>query len=300
MSKHAYLLIITGHHKEVQFLLQILDDPRNDIFIHIDKKDKTANFNTYLNICKHSKVYFVKRRNVAWGSGAIGTAEMDLLKKAVVNNYDYYHLLSGTDLPVKSNDFLHNFFNKYNDKIFVECNNFLKNESEWKFNLRFQQYHLFQDWIGSKNNNLKRLDWTFCLIQKFFRINRTKKLHKTIKSGSTWFSIPNNFAHYLVQNYDQIIHFVKYTYCVDEIFIQTWLYNSKFYKNIFHNKNINQYQTNLRFYDFKNGHPRYMNTNDFKKLNKSKFLFARKFDVDKKPFLAKNIKKILNTDKILK
>lgn len=208
---------------------------------------------------------------------------MNLLKRATQGNYQYYHLLSGTCFPLKSQDYLHQFFDDNNGKIFVECNDFLLNESNWKFKLRYSQYHWFQDYIGSKNNNLKRLDWGLCLLQKFFGINRTRKLFNVIKGGSTWFSIPNDFAHYLVQNMADIKKFVKNTYCTDEIFVPTWLYNSDFYAHIYKAANVSKYNTNLRYYDFKNGHPRFLNFNDFKKLYTSKFLFARKFNVAENP-----------------
>ena len=36
--KHAYLIIAHSNLKQLQQLLLLLDDPRNDIYIHIDAK----------------------------------------------------------------------------------------------------------------------------------------------------------------------------------------------------------------------------------------------------------------------
>lgn len=40
VMKHAYLIIAHSNLKQLQQLLLLLDDPRNDIYIHIDKKSK--------------------------------------------------------------------------------------------------------------------------------------------------------------------------------------------------------------------------------------------------------------------
>ena len=33
-------------------------------------------------------------------------------------NYEYYHLISGVDLPIKTQDDIHDFFNKHKQNIF--------------------------------------------------------------------------------------------------------------------------------------------------------------------------------------
>ena len=38
MDKHAYLIIAHSNLKQLQQLLLLLDDPRNDIYIHLDLK----------------------------------------------------------------------------------------------------------------------------------------------------------------------------------------------------------------------------------------------------------------------
>lgn len=45
---------------------------------------------------------------------------MILLEMAVSHKkYDYYHLLSGQDLPIKTNDYIQNFFISHQGKEFV-------------------------------------------------------------------------------------------------------------------------------------------------------------------------------------
>lgn len=40
MKKHAYLLMVHNHEKQVEVLLSLLDNRNNDIYVHIDKKSK--------------------------------------------------------------------------------------------------------------------------------------------------------------------------------------------------------------------------------------------------------------------
>ncbi len=39
-SKHAYCIIAHNNFNQLQILIDMLDDARNDIFVHIDKKVK--------------------------------------------------------------------------------------------------------------------------------------------------------------------------------------------------------------------------------------------------------------------
>ena len=55
-DKHAYLIMAHNEFDILEKQLRLLDDYRNDIYIHIDKKVKQFNFNYYKNIVKNSNV----------------------------------------------------------------------------------------------------------------------------------------------------------------------------------------------------------------------------------------------------
>ena len=65
--KHAYLII--AHKCNITFytLLKMIDDKRNDIFIHMDKKNTNFRENDIRALIKHSDVFFTRRINVQWG-----------------------------------------------------------------------------------------------------------------------------------------------------------------------------------------------------------------------------------------
>ena len=47
---------------------------------------------------------------------------MELLKAAIKGNYDYYHLISGMDLPIKTQKEIHEFFENNKGKEFIQEN----------------------------------------------------------------------------------------------------------------------------------------------------------------------------------
>ena len=53
-----------------------------------------------------------ERVDVRWGDFSQVECELALFKAVVKNGYDYYHLLSGVDLPIKSAQYLVDFFEK--------------------------------------------------------------------------------------------------------------------------------------------------------------------------------------------
>ena len=71
--KFAYLIIAHTKFDQVAKLLELLDDERNDLYIHIDQKvlDAVDIFQKTLKpAVQKSKLYFVKQHNVMWGGRA--------------------------------------------------------------------------------------------------------------------------------------------------------------------------------------------------------------------------------------
>ena len=56
MGKHAYLIMAHSDWNMLNTLLELIDDKRNDIYIHIDKKSTFDLHNIYST--KYSKYYW--------------------------------------------------------------------------------------------------------------------------------------------------------------------------------------------------------------------------------------------------
>ena len=270
MKKHAYLIMAHNNFYILEKLLKLLDDERNDIYIHIDKKVNNFDFNYFKNICVRSNIKFIKRIKVYWGGYSQVKCELNLLKQAIKNNYEYYHLLSGSDLPIKTQDYIHDFFEKNQGIEFIRYM-----DTGWNYE-RVSNIHLFRNYCKSDKKILELLyNYTNSVITKF--INRkcydyTKKFNYVFKKGDQWFSITNELAHYICKSENKIKKMFRYAACPDEHFIHTIAYNSKFKQNI-------SYYTCKREIDWDRGKPYVYRLEDYDLLIDSENLFARKFDV---------------------
>lgn len=98
--KHAFLIIAHNEYPVLEVLLSMLDDERNDIYLHIDKR-ATELFQQIKKV-KMQKAGFYLIENpikVYWGDISQVQVEYLLFETALSHGpYAYYHLLSGTDL----------------------------------------------------------------------------------------------------------------------------------------------------------------------------------------------------------
>lgn len=65
--KQAYLIL--AHKSDYLFdvLLNMLDKEENDIYVHMDIKNKDFDSNLYKGRLKNANIFFTKRTNVNWG-----------------------------------------------------------------------------------------------------------------------------------------------------------------------------------------------------------------------------------------
>lgn len=281
MKKHAYLVIAHTQFNLLKKLIILLDDKRNDIYIHIDKKSLDFDQKDIISQIKYSNIYFIDRISVNWGGYSQIKCELNLLSQAVKNKYEYYHLISGCDLPLKSNDYIHEFFLKNSGKEFVHfcCNNI---EDDLKFKdrmFRFCIYHFFQDYKDAKNSLIKKyMNRILLKLQKIIKINRISKIKGQKWSyGAQWFSITHDLASYVLSKQEEIAKIYKLSNCCDEIFLQSIILNSNFSGNLYNLQFDNDYTGIMRYIDWNRGGPYVFKNADYDELMNSKFLFARKF-----------------------
>lgn len=282
--KQAYLIIAHSEFDILEKQLKLLDDENTDIYLHIDKKVKDFDFNHFEKIVKKSKLFFTERLDVRWGSFKQIECEYLLFKTASKNNYDYYHLLSGIDMPLVSQKEVHEFFDKHQGKEFV-CfdNHTLISPSALS---RVKYYHFFVPWARSQNKFKRKFFHTFHFhsikFQQKVGVNRIKKVNYIFRKGANWVSVTNDFVKYLLSKENEIKKIFRFSYCADELFVQTVLYNSEFYKNIYSKKN-DDYLGIKRYIDWKRGEPYTFKVEDYDLLVNSGCFWARKFSskVDK-------------------
>ena len=281
MKKHAYLIMAHTQPELLKMLLKKLDDERNDIYLHIDSKAKDYPLDEVAAVLQKANCVFTERTDVKWGSYSQIHCEMVLLKEAVKCEYSYYHLLSGMDLPIKSQNEIHAFFEKYDGLEFVDED--LPEISEAALS-RVKYNHKFFGKAGSAKDILGALS---AKGQKLLGVDTTKKYGDIIfQKGRNWFSITHGLAKLVVEKESWIQEVFGHSVCGDELFLQTVARNSEFADKIC-NPNTMPEVPDTRYIDWERGsnnNPYVFRESDYEELMNSTALFARKFDfnIDKK------------------
>lgn len=277
MKRHAYLILAHSNFGQLRKLLELLDDPRNDIFVHIDSK---AAFDPedWAEVCSRSMLRFLKDRiRVSWGGVSIMRAELALLKESTgCGNYDYYHLLSGMDLPIKSQDVIHEFFDRNSGQEFMHFWKFKKTTAS-----RFRYYTLFPEGAGKFHTNLVNNIFKGLQMAVGYRINRGVNF----RFASQWFSITDTLARYVVSQEAWLEKVFRHTNTCDEIFLATLVWNSPFRERLYVGDESEPNTVgiaNLRFIDWSRGesvrHPWTFRSYDWELLQEVPHFWARKFD----------------------
>lgn len=288
-NKDAYLIL--AHKTDYTFntLIELLDDEKNDIYIHMDKRNKEFNEQNIKDKIKKGNVYFVERIRCNWGGFSLVKAELNLLKESTKRSYRYYHLISGQDLPLRSQTEIYNFFKENNGKQFIGFQ-----EEKFNFQKRVKYYYPFQEILGRKTKKGygKLINKATLKIQDIFKIYRNKNIN--FQKGTQWVSITDDFAKYVVNKEKEINKIFKKTCCSDELVIQTLFINSEFKNDLYSNKYNDQKSTIKRYIDWNRGTPYVWRKEDFNELINSEALFARKFDENVDKEIITLIKKYLS------
>lgn len=191
--------------------------------------------------------------------------------------YDYFHLISGQDLPLKSQDYVHNFFDALphdSNCISIEFGDNI--DKIHAFNCGY--YHLFTNKTRCHNVYVRKI---CSLIRRaFIRIQKISGYQRdwsgyVLGKGTNWASLSYPFVNYLVTNRDFVIKRFTGVLGPDEIYKHTLLLSSKYKDTIM---SFLEISNSLRHIDWNRGLPYVWRKNDFKELKDCNELFARKFN----------------------
>lgn len=279
---HAYLIMAHSEFPLLEKLLAMLDHPDNHIFLHIDRKADLADPSALLRPLQHARAELVPRLNVSWGGGSMVKAELLLLAHATRTHHDYYHLLSGADLPIKAHDQINAFFLRNRGKEFLS---FDKAAQETGSHLdRVRYYYLRSGLLPQRAAQF--LSGNLVRLQRRLGIDRLggKKPLPSVQKGSQWFSITHEFACFVLARMKDPTYRRLFfaSHCPDELFIQTILYNSPF---------RDAAAAPMRYIDWsRHGRsPETLTMADWDKLEQSDCLFARKFSRLADPSLPEKV-----------
>lgn len=270
--KHAYLILAHNEFALLNLLIQALDDPRNDIFIHFDKK---VNPLPALHTA-FAKLSLLKNRvSIYWGDVSVVEGEYALFEEAVKTGpYAYYHLLSGVDMPLRSQEEIHAFFQAHQGKEFI---GFSQGDIRKQVDRKVHRYHLYPKHFREEGGGMpflrKAIRSAALEFQGLMGIRRNQALD--FKKGTQWVSITQDFVQYVLQQKEQVLNTYARTFCSDEIYLQTLCWHSKFKDRIFDAHD--EERGSQRKIGWMQGELRPWGEEDFEALMQSEVLFARKF-----------------------
>ncbi|MBQ7578489.1 MAG: hypothetical protein IJT21_09510 [Synergistaceae bacterium] len=291
-SKQAYIITAYKNNTELVFntLIQMLDHPKNDIYIQMDAKNKSYVPEDTLKLVKFSKIFHAPRMKVQWGSYSQIVSILAAFEMASSNeHYEHYHVITGQDLPIKKQDEIIDFFEAHHGIEFIS---FQTPKILDTFLDRVKYYYLFQEYIGkgTKNRIINKLNWYSMRLQKWLNVDRTKGIN--FQKGSDYFSITDDLVRYLLSQRKWIRKTFKYTVIPTEECLHTLVINSDFRNKLFHRELDNSRESNMRLIDWHRGGPYTFTINDLDEIKASPCMFARKFDPAVDEQIIHEIKKL--------
>lgn len=266
--KHAWLIIAHNQFSILQELVFRLDDERSDFFIHIDKKVQDL---PEIHAEKGHVFFLSDRIDVYWGTYSQIQAEMVLFSAAMEKDgYDYFHIISGTTLPLKSFDELDAYFSGLAGKSVVTG---LCKDDPYQETLKIHRYNLFLRNYTSSDVRLRKKSqflWKSAIaLQRMLgiRINRKGDYYK----ASNWISLTRDAVQHLLSREKTIEKTYRYSFCGDEYFVPSELMSTPAFKD-----RIIDDESYLKHHiDRSNAET--LRLEDYPALQQSQYLFARKF-----------------------
>ncbi len=277
----AHLVITYTDPKQTERMIRRMQHPGFDFYIHVDKK---MDISSHLFLAKIPNVFLIKDRvNVVWAGYKTVEATLHSVKEIFKTGkkYDYIHLMSGQDYPIKSAGRIHDFFAANKGSEFLQFEHF----DEWASESypRIREYHL-------TNYNFPGRYYFQWMMNKFLPV-RKSPLPMEYYGSSMFWALTSECLHYiidLIERNSKLRRFMQFTWGSDEFIFQTLVMNSSFKEHV-----IND---NMLFLDRDKGapHPNILTFSHLRKLIDSDKFFARKFDAAQDAIILDHLDKHLS------
>lgn len=205
-------------------------------------------------------------------------ATLRLLRIAVENDMDYYHLISGQDFPCRENKEFDEFFEKNEGKSYMhfDSEEFWKKAQEKNYPYRVKPWYftdiphreicLINFMARSLNFISKRIYW--------------RRDIPNLWSGWQWFTWHKTVAEYVINEEVRNPKFFKrfhHTNCPDELVFTTLLHGKMAQLNIVGNNSLRYINWNKKEKGrTRNGSPLTLNEDEYEEIVNSGAFFCRK------------------------
>jgi hypothetical protein len=222
--KIAYLFFAYKNPKLVGKIIEHLSSDDCAFFIHIDSK---SNIDTFASITGDNVFFSEKRVPVYWWefSGVRAIQLLILQALAHAQNYDYLVLLSGSEYPLKSREYIHKFFKSNQGIEFISMVKMPSAEAGKPI---------------SRINTLRipsaRPVYRF-VVKILAKLGVARRGYQKYLgslepySGHTWWALTRDACQYIIdfeKSNQQVVRYFEDTFAPEEMFFHTILGNSPF------------------------------------------------------------------------
>lgn len=303
----AYLITAFDQPEHLHRLVSALAGEECEFYVHIDASVDDRPF-ALGGLGKKSNVHFVQGRvKVRWMGFSQVESILLLLMLATQKGFDYCVLLSGSDYPIKSNEYIQSFYGRANQEFITFWR--LSDRPGWQHKIEYY-YPIDQIPIlgWSKNTEhsyLRRLFWGRFHQYRHRMPQRRFPFDMVPYGGSDWWSLSQGCVRHIldfVKANPAYSRFYRYSHCPSEMFFHTIIMNSPWAERVCNFAEYNQWSAstseedkrsdlcmlpedafNMRYIDWggvRTGSretPAILDDRDWPRLQASPNLFARKF-----------------------
>ncbi len=285
--KLAILILAHNKPKQLAFLLSKLKHPNVDVFLHLDKYSDKNLFQNAFKTYNVKPKYISQKEHIVYSSIRYIYASLDLMREAYCQDYQYFCLISGQDLPLKPVEGILDFYSKNQVFSFIEYQKFPIERLPYNGATRYEFYNFLVNgkmetlfpWnkIEHQMSFKGKLLNMLLSVRSGFRFFRAYPLSFKPFYSSQWWNMNRDAMCYLLDFIDQNPKFLKYHKHVlhpEEMFFQTILLNQS---------KLNIINNNLRYIEWKvgNKHPELLQFDDLDTIRlQTDAIFARKFTLD--------------------
>lgn len=256
---------------QVLNLLELLLDGENYAVIHQDKKAAPLGSSGFGYGFETTRSIYVN-----WGGFSMIEATMLILRRAVQYDFDYFVLQSGTTVPLKNQRLIHEALESKSADLFIESSAF-PNKQWGGGTHRYKDYY-FNDWFCSLGKASGHLRAASRRIARFSLGTKRPPPSLTMRWGSQWWIAKKHVCESLVSIWDReptLRSFFRQSHVPDEMFFQS-VVESRL-------PDIKLCRTNFLWIRRKKGRrPEYLRASDLGRIDREKYLFARKVNLEER------------------
>ncbi len=276
----GYFLLVHRYPEQFKRLFKAIYAPGNQYVIHIDKSSGAVLADDITGFLKpYQGVDVLESQDALWGGYSLVDAELRGMARLLEMdaNWSHYINLSGQDFPLKSQEYIRQFFAANPGKQFIRA---LDQRMERPDTIN-RISHLFVEEGGKL---------TATGVARPFLIGDTPFI------GTQWKAVTRSFCEFVCHDpkAERFKKFYRNSFIADESFFQTVIMNSGDQGIIMND--------DLRMIDWvPDGdiklRPRNYVKSDLKRLTRSSDLFARKFDAEENDDVLTSLERHLKTSR---